>query len=72
LTFCWELVTEGTDLGGSELDVTEVTATIRCRACASEHPLAEPILQCPRCSSFDVELVAGEELQVLSLDLAEV
>lgn len=72
LTFCWELVTEGTDLAGAELDVTEVSATVRCRACAGEQALAEPVLQCPRCSSFDVELTAGEELQVLSLDLEEV
>jgi hydrogenase nickel incorporation protein HypA/HybF len=72
LTFCWELVTEGTDLSGSELEVIDVPAVIRCRACTHEHELSEPVLQCPRCSSFDVELTAGEELQVLSLDLTEV
>jgi hydrogenase nickel incorporation protein HypA/HybF len=72
LAFCWKLTTEGSDLAGSELDVIDVPAVVYCRACTGEHELAEPVLQCPGCASFDVELSAGEELQVLSLDLSEV
>jgi hydrogenase nickel incorporation protein HypA/HybF len=73
LAFCWTLVSEGTDLAGSVLDVERVPARLRCRACNERFALDGTIaFVCPACKSLDVEVVAGEDFDVTALDLAEV
>ena len=71
LVYCWELVSEGTQLAGSRIDVEAVPARIRCRAC---DPVAEvgdlPVLVCSECGSTDTEIVSGEEFMITSLELA--
>jgi hydrogenase nickel incorporation protein HypA/HybF len=71
LDFAWQLVTDGTPLGGAELAIEEVPARGRCRACRVETTMKSFPLQCGRCGSLDVELVAGEELLVDALELEE-
>lgn len=72
LTYCWELVTEGSDLESATLEIERVPAAIRCAGCSHEHTLTEPVLVCPNCQGKDVEIVAGEEFLITSLDLMEV
>ena len=69
---CWELVTEGTELAGSVLDVHEVPAAIECRVCGARTQLDEPVLRCGGCGARDVAVVAGDELLVAALELARV
>jgi hydrogenase nickel incorporation protein HypA/HybF len=72
LTFSWEVLTSGTSLDGSVLDIEHVPATIECELCHVTATLAMPILLCPACDSADVIVRTGEELMVVSLALAEV
>jgi hydrogenase nickel incorporation protein HypA/HybF len=69
LRFAWEMVTPETALAGSELQLVEVPARGRCRACGVESELDGFPLACPACGDLDVEVVAGEELSVESLDV---
>jgi len=71
LVACWAMVSQDTPLAGSVLDVEPVSAQIRCGACGRTHTLDEPVLRCDACESTDVTVVAGEELLVTTLDLAE-
>lgn len=71
LAFAFELVTQGTALDGAELVLEEVPATGACRACGTVSRLDGFPLNCRACGSADVEIVAGEELQVESLDVEE-
>jgi hydrogenase nickel incorporation protein HypA/HybF len=71
LEFAFELVAEGTVLEGAELVMTEVPAAGRCRSCGAKSRLDGFPLTCARCGGWDVELTAGEELRVESLDLEE-
>jgi hydrogenase nickel incorporation protein HypA/HybF len=71
LEFSWDLVTEGTDLGGCTLDIEHVPAVVRCRACGARTTLDLPLLLCGQCPSDDVELVSGEEFLLVSMDVAE-
>ncbi len=73
LTYCWSMVSTGTELDGSALDVENVRARIRCHSCGTTQEIGDfPILLCPACDGADVAVVAGEEFLVTSLDLAEV
>lgn len=71
LTFGFELVTMGTPLEGAKLHVRQVPVRGRCRLCGEEvEPEAWP-LACPVCSSFELEIVGGEELYVEALEVEE-
>jgi hydrogenase nickel incorporation protein HypA/HybF len=71
LAFSFELVAQGTPVEGAELEIREVPATGQCRACATESRLESFPLQCGTCGGFDLELIAGEELYVESLEMEE-
>jgi hydrogenase nickel incorporation protein HypA/HybF len=66
LEFALELIAPGV-----ELDLNEIPAAGRCRACGRESRLDGFPLVCLPCGSGDIEIVAGEELQVESLDVEE-
>ena len=70
LQFAFELVAQGTPLDGAELALEEIPATVRCGTCGAESRLDGFPLICP-CGSADVDIVAGQELTVESLDVEE-
>ncbi len=71
LEFAFELLSDGTELEGAELEIEVVPAAGICRACGAETALTPFPLSCARCEGIDVEVTAGEELVVDSLELAE-
>jgi hydrogenase nickel incorporation protein HypA/HybF len=71
LAFGFELLAEGTPVEGAELEIEQVPAQGRCRACGLEGRLGGFPLLCPECGSFDLEILEGEELSVESLELEE-
>ena len=69
LRFCWTMLTEGTDLDGSALDLDPVPARLRCSDCAVEFALPNPpAFACPGCGGLSVAVVAGEEFVVTELE----
>src|SRR5919201_4470884 len=71
LAFAFELVAAGTEVEGSELRVERVPVRVRCARCAAESDAPDFPLACAECGSLDVEVVAGDELLVESLELEE-
>ena len=65
------LVAQGTSVEGAELEMQEVPALGKCRACAAESRLESFPLQCKNCGSFDLQILEGEELYVESLEMEE-
>ena len=73
LRSCYELVTEGTAIAGSELEIEQTKALVRCPNCnfrgapkywddALSSP-SIPTLQCPGCG-FGVEAIEGHECAI--------
>ena len=72
LKYCWTLVSDQTDLAGSELEVDSVPVTLLCSECSCVTTLAdEPLFQCDRCGGREVSVTTGEEFMLTSLELAE-
>ena len=69
LQFAFQLVAAGTDLEGAELVIEDVPVRGRCRACGAETLMWAFPLQCARCGELDLELLAGDELLVDSLEV---
>ena len=69
IKFCFDLATEGTTLEGATLEITEPPARCLCRSCGTEFRPDPPIVLCP-CGSADVAVLGGEELKILSVQVA--
>jgi hydrogenase nickel incorporation protein HypA/HybF len=69
MQFCFELATQGTVADGARLDVDLQPGRAHCRSCGDVFELRDLILLCP-CGSADVEVVAGRELRILSMEVS--
>ncbi len=70
LEFYFDFVTKGTVCDGARLDIEVVPARLRCDECGDEWRLDEPLFRCG-CGSTEVEIVAGNELEVESIEIEE-
>jgi hydrogenase nickel incorporation protein HypA/HybF len=70
LAFSFGFAADGTVCEGARLEIEVVPAVLRCDACGAEWELEEPVFRCA-CGSAEVEVVAGEELQVESIEIRE-
>ncbi|GAB2514796.1 hydrogenase maturation nickel metallochaperone HypA/HybF [Nocardia heshunensis] len=70
MQFCFELATEGTVAEGARLEIHVIPGAARCRSCGVTFPLPDLILLCA-CGSADVEVVAGQELRIRSMEVSE-
>lgn len=68
LDFCFELATAGTPIEGAALEIVELAGQARCRTCDREFGVDDLVLLCS-CGSADVEVVAGRELSVTSVEV---
>jgi hydrogenase nickel incorporation protein HypA/HybF len=72
LTYCWSLVSDQTELAGSQLEVDSVPVRLHCLDCGSDTTLTDQLLLlCAHCISDRVSVTTGEEFQLTSLELAE-
>jgi hydrogenase nickel incorporation protein HypA/HybF len=72
LQFSWEVVSSTTELKDAALVIEQIPAVVECTKCGARTTLDLPILACGKCEGFDVKLLSGEELQVVSIDLVDV
>ena len=70
LEFCWRMVAQGTGAADADLELTEVPVRVRCRSCGAEGEVDGGTLACPGCGATRVEAVAGDELDVVEIELA--
>ena len=69
IQFCFDLAVEGTVAEGARLDLDVRQGSALCHSCGREFALDDLILVCP-CSSTDVEVLAGTELKILSMEVS--
>jgi hydrogenase nickel incorporation protein HypA/HybF len=71
LAFAFELVASGTSVAGAKLNIEDEPLRVACARCSSESEQNEFPLTCAHCGSLDVDVVAGDELLVESLELED-
>ncbi len=67
--FCFDLVTEGTNLEGASLEITEVAGRCHCRVCGVDFEPDGPTTLCP-CGSIEIKVLSGQELKISSVQVA--
>ena len=63
------LAAEDTIASGAELVVERVEARVRCRDCGALSKPEAPFLYCADCRGLNVEVEAGRELYIKSMDI---
>ena len=66
--FCFDLVTEGTNLAGAKLEISQPTVRCQCGDCGREFVPDGPILLCP-CGSAAVAVLSGDELRITAVEV---
>ena len=71
LEFYFEFVARGTVCEGARLEQELIAARLRCRGCGREWSIEIPAFRCPQCAGSDVEIAAGNEFEVESIEVEE-
>jgi hydrogenase nickel incorporation protein HypA/HybF len=71
LEFCFAAIIHQTPLARAVMEIEHVPFTVACRACKTTAASEPGIILCPLCGSTDTEIIAGTELQVVSIDVDE-
>jgi hydrogenase nickel incorporation protein HypA/HybF len=71
LLFYWEIVSRDTSCDGARLELTEVDARLRCADCDTVWEPDWALFRCAECGSADVQVEAGEELEVEFIEVEE-
>ncbi len=66
--FCFDLVTEGTNLAGAKLDISQPSPRCACADCGREFVPDGLILLCP-CGSAAVSVLSGQELRITAVEV---
>jgi hydrogenase nickel incorporation protein HypA/HybF len=72
LEFAWDVATRGTDCAGAQLVIEHVPGRVGCLACGAETDLDDPPrFRCGQCGAPTAHILAGRELDLVSLELAD-
>ena len=66
---CFDLVTEGTNLEGARLEITEIAGRCHCGVCGRDFEPDGPIVICP-CGSIEITVLVGQEFKIASVQVA--
>jgi hydrogenase nickel insertion protein HypA len=53
----------------AELTINHQKIKIKCHSCQEEHTLDETQYSCPACQSQDIEVIDGEDMYLMSLEM---
>lgn len=70
ISFCFDIVAQGTVLEKAVLELHEIDGLGKCRSCGTEFAMPALIMACT-CGSRDVERLAGEELKIREFEYSE-
>jgi hydrogenase nickel incorporation protein HypA/HybF len=70
LLFSWDVACEDTPLAGARLVIEDSPVVVHCRACHEDRTLsAAEWLACPLCDTPAPDVVRGNELEVVALEI---
>jgi len=69
LSFCFEVMTAGTELEGARLNMEIIPLTGSCRICNKEFEIKDYAFECPHCHSRDIQTLSGQELSIVEMEV---
>jgi len=69
VSFYFDFLAKDTIAEGAALNFKAVSPRARCRSCDKPFEIKEFDWSCPRCGGSDIEITAGKELTIESIDV---
>jgi len=69
LRLAFPVAMEGTAAAHAELVLQRIPAQVRCRTCGQDTEPDFPVFVCGHCGSSDIDIAAGRELLIQSVEL---
>jgi hydrogenase nickel incorporation protein HypA/HybF len=69
LKFCYECLIEDTPYVNSKLIIEILPVSLMCKNCKYKFKTKKYFFTCPRCQSTDLEVIQGNELKIVYLDV---
>jgi hydrogenase nickel incorporation protein HypA/HybF len=71
LDFCFSAISAQTSLANARLEIENVPFSVQCNSCRKTFINDIGIVVCPECGGIDTNVVAGRELQLIEIELAD-
>jgi hydrogenase nickel incorporation protein HypA/HybF len=71
LDFCFSVIIGDTAMPQARLAIEQVPLAFRCKDCRHEFQAGDLAFKCPACGSSGMEMIAGKELEIVEIELAE-
>ncbi len=71
LRFSWQALTSDTRLDHTALEIEVVPITARCRDCHREFVVVDLPFRCSHCTSVKIEIVQGQEIEIVSVTVTD-
>jgi len=69
LEFCFNVLTENTELSGAQLKIEILPLTADCQDCRQQFHVADFVFSCPHCQSTKINIIQGQELIIRHLEV---
>jgi hydrogenase nickel incorporation protein HypA/HybF len=69
LQFCFDALITGSPMEGAKLEIDSIPLTLRCHECKKESALEGCAFVCPECGSANMQVIAGNELNIIEIEL---
>ncbi len=71
IRFAFEVLSPGTIVEGSRMNIDEPKAICCCRSCKSRSPIDDLEAECPACGSDDITIEGGQEMLLKTIELED-
>ncbi len=69
LSFCFQVITTGTELEGARLIMEIIPLRGKCLACKKDFEIENYAFVCPHCGSPDIKTVSGQDLSIVEMEV---
>ncbi|MCL4539021.1 MAG: hydrogenase maturation nickel metallochaperone HypA [Bacteroidetes bacterium] len=69
LQFCFTAIAKGTAMEDAKLKIEKMPIIVHCFDCGKDSTVGNFIFQCPGCENPNVEVISGNELQVVEIEI---
>ena len=69
LSFCFDVITSGTDLEGAKLIMDVIPLKGKCNECGETFLIQDYAFECPHCSSTAIQTISGQDLSIVEMEV---
>jgi len=68
-SFCFEVITDGTEIEGVELIMDVIPLRGYCHKCENEFEIVDYAFTCPSCGDTNIDTIAGRDLSIVEMEV---